>query len=213
MKKIIKKLFILIMAMFMIIPSNTVFAKEEDIEAKYIQETKPIINNMKTEMSKAKKNGDVNCDFVEEIICIDKGACDISKNFLKYESSKEAKETANNIIKNCTTNIEEMKKLNETLQNQIKADTEKEAEYINDYEESLNDMGSKIQDLKPSGSVEKDYLNIMIIHCDCSMKMYANIIKYSDNNELKQKAEKEINETKKCKDNMTKMLGKNTSKK
>lgn len=213
MKKILKKLFILVMTIFMMIPNASVFAKDEDIEAKYFQETKPMLTNMKEEMSKVEKNGDVNCDFIKEIMCADKGASDISKNFLKYGSSKEGKEIANTIIKNSTANIEEMKKLNETLQSQIKADNEKEAEYINDYEENLNEMESKIKDLKPSGNLEKDYLNIMIIYCNCSMKIYSNITKYSDNGEVKEKAEKKLNETKNCKDNISKLLEKSTSKK
>lgn len=213
MKRIFKKLFILIMAALMIIPGNIVFAKDEDTEAKYLQETKPIIENMKKEIAESKKTGNVNMDFTGEMMISNKCASDISKNLFKYESSKDTKDIANIIIKNSNDNAEEMKKINESLKDSDNADAEKEAEYMNDCEENLKDMASKIEQFKPSGSIDKDYLNIMVIHSECSIKMCVTILKYSDNNDIKQAVEKEMKETKSCMDNINKLIQKSTSKK
>ena len=208
MKKFLKKLLIICMAVIMFIPAICVNAKEKDKESQYLQENKNIIENMKKEMTSVTKSGDAGVDFVKEMIPNSKYEGELSNNLIKYSEDKDVKQYATEMSKKSSEDIEKLKKLDESLNNEIKADTEKEAEYLNDYDEIIKDMVTNLENLKPSGNLDKDYLNVIIIYKQNRCKLCELILKYTDNASIKQNAENGIKDSKTCIEKVNKLLQK-----
>ena len=137
MKKILKKVYMLLIMCMMISSYNIVFAND-DYEDEYLKEYKSIIDTMGKSMSDAPKTGNMNLDYLYEMIPHHQGAIDMSKNLLNYGgNNSEVKKIAESIIKSQTDEIESMKNMIKKLESQNKVDKVKEADYLEEYEANL----------------------------------------------------------------------------
>lgn len=163
-------------------------------EEKYLNEYNKAIKNMEDNMLNVTKTGNIDLDYLYEMIVHHQGAIDMSNNLLKYGGQNhDVKKIAEKIIFSQTASIERMNMMIDTLNKNPIKDTCKESEYLKEYEAALSEMMKGFASLKPTGNIDKDFLEEMIVHHQGAMNMVKAIQKYSDNNEIKAMAEKESN--------------------
>ena len=77
----------------------------------------------------------------------------------------------------------------EALADQLKAkpnaNKKAEAAYLQAYNRIFNTMITKMESIKPTGNINRDFLNRMIPHLEAGIQMGKTIIKYTKNPELK----------------------------
>ena len=78
--------------------------------------------------------------------------------------------------------------------------------YLKEYEKIVKEMMCGLENLKPTGNVDKDFLQSMIVHHQGAIDMVNSIIKYTDNAEIKKMAEGELQNQQPEIDNMKKLF-------
>ena len=78
--------------------------------------------------------------------------------------------------------------------------------YLKEYEKIVKEMMCGLENLKPTGNVDKDFLQSMIVHHQGAIGMVNSIIKYTDNAEIKKMAEGELQNQQPEIDNMKKLF-------
>lgn len=205
MKNSYKKLCAIILVCISLISNNFVFA--ETNEEIYIKENKLIIENLSTNLSCAPHTGNVNLDYLYQMIQHHKGAIDMAKNLLNNGGeNEEVVQIAKDIIKNQTISIASMESLMKTLIENLTQDKVREEKYLKDYEKIVKEMMCGLENLKPTGNVDKDFLQSMIVHHQGAIDMVNSIIKYTDNAEIKKMAEGELQNQQPEIDNMKKLF-------
>ena len=205
MKKFLKKIFVL-MTICISIPSNNFIFAESDEES-YLKEDKAITESLGTNMIYAPNTGNVNLDYLYQMIQHHKGAIDMAKNLLNNGGeNEEVVQIAKDIIKNQTISIASMESLMKTLIENLTQDKVREEKYLKDYEKIVKEMMCGLENLKPTGNVDKDFLQSMIVHHQGAIDMVNSIIKYTDNAEIKKMAEGELQNQQPEIDNMKKLF-------
>ena len=198
MKKFLKKIFVL-MTICISIPSNNFIFAESDEES-YLKEDKAITESLGSNMIYAPHTGNVNLDYLYQMIQHHKGAIDMAKNLLNNGGeNEEVVQIAKDIIKNQTISIASMESLMKTLIENLTQDKVREEKY-------LKEMMCGLENLKPTGNVDKDFLQSMIVHHQGAIDMVNSIIKYTDNAEIKKMAEGELQNQQPEIDNMKKLF-------
>ena len=205
MKKFLKKIFVL-MTICISIPSNN-FIFAESNEESYLKENKAITESLGTNMIYTPHTGNVNLDYLYQMIQHHKGAIDMAKNLLNNGGeNEEVVQIAKDIIKNQTISIASMESLMKTLIENLTQDKVREEKYLKDYEKIVKEMMCGLENLKPTGNVDKDFLQSMIVHHQGAIDMVNSIIKYTDNAEIKKMAEGELQNQQPEIDNMKKLF-------
>lgn len=196
MKNNYKKLYAIIAVCISLISSKFVFA--ETNEEIYMKENKLIIQNLSTNLSCAPQTGNVNLDYLYQMLQQNKGAIDMAKNLLNNngednsENNKEVDQIAKDTIKNESITIATIEDIMKTLIDNLTEDKVKESSYIKEYNIILKEMLLNFKNLKPTGDINKDFLQTMIIHQEAIIKMANSIIKYTDNVDVKNIAQNDI---------------------
>ena len=125
------------------------------------------------------------------------------------ENNKEVDQVAKDTIKNETITIASIEDIMKTLIDNLTEDKAKENSYMNEYNIILKEMLSNFESLKPTGDINKDFLQTMIVNKQATIGMANAVIKYTDNEEVKKIAENEINTKKAEIDNMKNILANN----
>ena len=135
MKKFLKKIFVL-MTICISIPSNNFIFAESDEES-YLKEDKAITESLGSNMIYAPHTGNVNLDYLYQMIQHHKGAIDMAKNLLNNGGeNEEVVQIAKDIIKNQTISIASMESLMKTLIENLTQDKVREEKYLKDYEKT-----------------------------------------------------------------------------
>ncbi|MGN1387345.1 MAG: DUF305 domain-containing protein [Bacillus sp. (in: firmicutes)] len=85
-------------------------------EAEYLKGYERAFKKMVKEMEDAEPTGNIDLDFLEEMLPHHEGAVAMATNILKYTNNKELQKIANQIIANQSKQIKQMKKLEEALE-------------------------------------------------------------------------------------------------
>ena len=134
MKKFLKKIFVL-MTICISIPSNNFIFAESDEES-YLKEDKAITESLGSNMICAPHTGNVNLDYLYQMIHHHKGAIDMAKNLLNNGGeNEEVVQIAKDIIKNQTISIASMESLMKTLIENLTQDKVREEKYLKEYRE------------------------------------------------------------------------------
>jgi len=188
MNKILKQVLVSMTIFISISSNNFIFA--ENNEEIYIKEDKLIIENLGNNLIYAPHTENVNLDYLYQMIQHQKSAIDMAKNLLNNGGeNEEVAQIAKDIIKQQSISIASMENLMETLIENLTQDKASEEIYLKEYDKIVKEMMDNLKNLKPTGSVDKDFLQSMIVHNQGTIDMINSIIKYSDNNEIKKSAE------------------------
>ena len=204
MKKILKKISVL-MTLCIITSNNFIFAENnEDI---YLKEDKMIIESLKSNMIYAPHTGNIDLDYLYQMIQHHKSAIDMAKNLLNNGGeNEEVSQIAKDIIKNQTISIASMESLMKMLIDNLKQDKKREEKYLKEYEKIVKEMICNLENLKPTGNVDKDFLQSMIAYHQGAICMINSIIKYTGNAEIKKMSEEELKKQQLEIENMKKLF-------
>ncbi|MEG0856508.1 MAG: DUF305 domain-containing protein [Terrisporobacter sp.] len=193
MKSLLKSVGILMFAIVIVSTSSNVFAKDKNAE--YFKEYQNIVEDMYKTMKSFPDSGNVDLDYLNEMIAHHEAAVNMSKNYLEYNKwTKEIKLIAQDIIANQSEDNKHMEAMIKEIQDKSVGDKDKESQYLLEYSDILSNMYGDLMNLKSTEKIDRDYLNALIIHHKGAVDMFDLIIKYSDNEDLKKMAEKEKQE-------------------
>ncbi|WP_455661064.1 DUF305 domain-containing protein [Pradoshia sp.] len=178
-------------------------AKLSQNEKDYYEDYQSILDVMKKGMEEAPETGDPSLDFLYEMIPHHEAAVSMAENVLKYGQNEKVKQLADAIIKEQLSGIKKMEDLEQQLKSNPKDNKLAEKSYLKAYKAIYQRMITSMEAAKPTGNIDKDFLEEMIPHHEGAINMAANILKYTDNNELKAIAQhiidtqqKQVNEMK-----------------
>ena len=155
----------------------------------YNEEYTTIFNNMMKAMNAAPNTGNVNLDFVLEMIPHHEGGINMAKAIVKYGSNPEVKKIAENIITSQEAQVPIMKQLKAKFEKEkpsSKADSE---EYLEEYNKVKDKMFKEMQGVEITNNVDANFLQEMIYHHEGAIGMAKDILKYTKDPELRKLAE------------------------
>ena len=155
----------------------------------YNEEYTTIFNNMMKAMNAAPNTGNVNLDFVLEMIPHHEGGINMAKAIVKYGSNPEVKKIAENIITSQEAQIPIMKQLKAKFEKEkpsSKADSE---EYLEEYNKVKDKMFKEMQGVEITNNIDANFLQEMIYHHEGAIGMAKDILKYTKDPELRKLAE------------------------
>jgi len=185
MNKRIQMARIGVMTLIFCMFSIQVHAQVGQEEKAYYDNYKSILQIMKRGMEAAPKTGDPSLDFLYEMIPHHEAAVSMSENILKYGHNEEVKQLAANIIRDQLAGIGKLEALKEKLIKNPQINKQAEEAYLKTYNNIYQTMITAMQDAKLTGNIDKDFLEEMIPHHEGAIKMSQDIMKYTQNTELK----------------------------
>lgn len=188
MDNTLKKILLCITIFISVSSVNFIFA--ENNEEVYLKEDKLILESLGDNLSYTPHTENVNLDYLYQMIQQQRCAIDIAKNLLNNGGENEdVAQIAKDTIKKQTITIANMENLMEKLINNLTQDKVSEEKYLKEYETTVKEMMSNLQSLKPTGNVDKNFLQEIIVHNQGTINISNLIIKYTNNNEIKKIAE------------------------
>lgn len=166
---------------------NVTNKNEEDKNlTSYLQEQDKIMNKMMEDMKNIPNTKDPALDFLHGMIPHHESAIAMSNSLLKYGGkNQDIKQIAEEIIKAQTKEIEDMNKLIKELKENPQIDETKEAEYLKEYNELVNDpMAHSSHQTSNPKSVDEAFAQGMIMHHQMAVDMSKIILKYTDNEKI-----------------------------
>lgn len=197
--------FVLLLSLSLVF-SQLGLANEQGEDTSYVSIAQKILEEMKEGMTNAPKTGDVSLDFLAEMIPHHEAAIALSGAILKYGSQAKVQKLAQDIVKEQESGIAKMKRLQERMQRKPEIDKEKEASYLQAYVQIYRQMIAEMEAAPASGNPDKDFLEQMIPHHEGAIRMATNILKYTDDDELKKLAQHIVASQKKQLPYMKKLL-------
>lgn len=174
----------------------------------YNEEYTTIFNNMMKAMNAAPNTGNVNLDFVLEMIPHHEGGINMAKAIVKYGSNPEVKKIAENIITSQESQIPIMQQLKAKFEKEkpsSKADSEK---YLEEYNKVKDKMFKEMKGVEITNNVDANFLQEMIYHHEGAIGMAKDILKYTKDPELRKLAENIVTTQSKGVEEMTALLKK-----
>lgn len=185
--------------------NNSIISNEKQ---GYNEEYTTIFNNMMKAMNAAPNTGNVNLDFVLEMIPHHEGGINMAKAIVKYGSNPEVKKIAENIITSQESQIPIMQQLKAKFEKEkpsSKADSEK---YLEEYNKVKDKMFKEMQGVEITNNVDANFLQEMIYHHEGAIGMAKDILKYTKDPELRKLAENIVTTQSKGVEEMTALLKK-----
>ncbi|MCR1950957.1 DUF305 domain-containing protein [Clostridium sp. DSM 100503] len=183
--------------------SNTIEVKQG-----YNEEYQTIFKNMMNAMNAAPNTGNVNLDFVLEMIPHHEGGINMAKAIVKFSSNPEVKKIAENIITSQEAQIPIMQELKAKFEKEkpsSKADSEK---YLEEYNKVKDKMFKEMQDVEITNDINANFLQEMIYHHEGAIGMAKDVLKYTKDPELRKLAENIVTTQSKGVEEMTALLKK-----
>lgn len=201
-----RKSSIAVLFAFLCMFSSQVQAQMNSSEKAYYDNERSTLQVMKDAMSKAPQTGDPDLDFLNEIIPHHEAGVSLAENILKHGTNSQVKQLAQTIIREELEGLGKMEALRDQLKANPNVNKQAEAAYLQAYNRILNTMITKMESIKPTGNINRDFLNRMIPHLEAGIQMGKMIIKYTKNPELKTIAQNMITSQQKQVADINKLL-------
>ncbi|MDU2686438.1 MAG: DUF305 domain-containing protein [Paeniclostridium sordellii] len=140
-------------------------------------------------MNAAQNTGNVNLDFVLEMIPHHEGGIDMAKAIIKYGTNEDVKKIAQNIVTSQEAQIPLMQQLKAKFEKEPLSTKEDSQNYIKNYNEIKSTMFKEMESVPLTVSADETFLRQMIYHHEGAIAMSKNILKYTQNAKLKSLAE------------------------
>lgn len=145
-----------------------------------------IFNNMMKDMKNITTTGNVNLDFLTEMIPHHEVGIDMSKAIIQYGSNPDVKMIAKKIIKSQEAEIPLMQELKSKFKNEPPSNKEISKNYITKHKEITDTMIKEMQGVKVTNNADTTFLQQMIYHHKGAINMAKNILKYTQDPEIEQ---------------------------
>ena len=189
MKKYLQRLFVVAVIGIMCFSSMNIRAAAPQNEAAYLEKYQTIVQAMKTEMGNVLRTGDPALDYLYQMIPHHQGAVNMAQNVLQYATNQKVKQMAQKMIKEQTDEIAEMKRLGEKIKTNSQIYKAEEAAYGVEFMQFYEAMIDAMEAVKPTGDVDKDFLQGMMPHHEGSINISRSILRYTSNSEVRKLAE------------------------
>lgn len=160
-----------------------------EVKQGYNEEYQTIFNNMMNAMNAVPNTGNVNLDFVLEMTPHHEGGINMAKAIVKYGSNPKVKKIAENIITSQEAEIPIMKKLKAKFEKEKTSKKEDSEKYLAEYNEVKDKMFKEMKNVEITDNVDANFLQQMIYHHEGAIGMAKNILKYTEDPELRKIAE------------------------
>ncbi|MGL5087130.1 MAG: DUF305 domain-containing protein [Clostridium sp.] len=194
MKKNIKYWIIGGLAIVSISLTGIIFLNKDKMNAKdenlsnYSEDQDKIMADMTKNMKDIKITGDVSIDYLYGMIPHHESAIDMANSLLKYGGTNEdIKKIAQDVINVQTIEINDMKNLIIEMEKAPKVNKENEDAYLKEYNSMFG--GTMSHDMVHPKTVDEAFAEGMIMHHEMAVDMSKMILKYSDNNKIKNMAQ------------------------
>ncbi|MGG7179397.1 DUF305 domain-containing protein [Clostridium paraputrificum] len=158
-------------------------------EKGYNLEYNTIFNTMKKGMNDAPNTGNVNLDFVVEMIPHHEGGINMAKAIIKYGSNPAVKKIAENIVTSQEAQIPIMMELKSKFEKEPPSNKESSESYIKKYNEIKDNMFKEMEGVKITDNVDVNFLQQMIYHHEGAIAMAKDILGYTKDPDIKKLAE------------------------
>lgn len=192
MKSIIKNiiLYLIIINIVFLNIGLEVIDASTDYEYKISQQS---LDEFKNKMLNMPMIGDVTIDFLQESIFYSETIKNVSNEFIKVTNNEDIKTLAEEIIREQDDDIRSMKSILDECKNNIIDNKDKEISYVEIYERILNDAFQKISETYNKDLIiEEIYLNTMLVCYEGDLKMETTVLRYINNEKLKEETKNEI---------------------
>lgn len=161
------------------------------------EEIDQVMKKMMADMNTVKMTGDFDIDFAKMMIPHHQGAVDMAEKYLPKGADDKIRSMAENIINTQNKEISELR----TLIDQHKPSDNKNASASghgakghNELMEAMNNMMEKMRTIKLTANRDKDFALMMIPHHQSAIEMAENEISHGKNVQIKQFAQKVIDD-------------------
>lgn len=159
---------------------------EEDV---FYSKATDIIKNMERALNNIPITGDVDIDYLNQMIALHDEEIQLSLIIQSYTSNPQIIELAGDILEAENGELREMRILRKELIKDVKKDAEKSKTYSDAYKDIIQKSFKDLKAYKSTGNAEKDYLNIMALNNKIGIELSANLLKHSQNDIVKKIAQ------------------------
>ena len=157
-----------------------------------------MMKKMMDDMNAVKMSGDFDLDFANMMIPHHQSAVDMAEQYIPKAKDEKIKSMAQNIINAQKKEIEELRTM---IANHKPAEKKEEhsasghgADGHNELMDAMNKMMEEMKGMKMTGNADKDFVTMMIPHHKSAVDMAENQISHGKNVQLKQFAQKVIDD-------------------
>lgn len=148
-----------------------------------------IVKNMERVLMNLPITGDVDVDYLNQMITLHDEEIKLSTIIQSYTSNPQVIELAADIVDAENGELREMRILRKEILKDLKKDPERSKLYIDTYKEIVKKSFADLKSYKTTGNPEKDYLNLTALTNKTGIEMSANLLKYSKNETVKKIAQ------------------------
>lgn len=184
-----KKKFIFISAYLLIclllINVNIINVKSQPEQNPYSHENELIISNFKKTIEKLSPTGDLDINFLSELMICSENIISIAKNQIKFGDNINVKNLSKSIIKKQTKSLLVIKELKVNLEKNPTINKDVEKEYIATYKEIINNFITQLESINSTVNIDNDFLHEINAYHNLVKYLVNNILKYTKNEDIK----------------------------
>ncbi|MGL5379699.1 DUF305 domain-containing protein [Clostridium sp.] len=151
--------------------------------------TFPKFHKKDSDLKQVSLSGDLDLDFIDQMLSQHLEATHLSKEILKYTKNDSIKEVSKNIVSSLDSQLPLMKGLLTEFKKHPNVNEKLEMSYISDYMSIMAKMDKGVNKLKKTGNLDIDYINEIILYEEATLKISKSILKYTKNPSIKAIAE------------------------
>lgn len=162
---------------------------KDELLMQYTDEQADIMEDLREDM-KAVESGNASVDFLAGMIPHHESAVDLSESYLKYGAKKpELKQLAKEIIDLQSSEIEQMRRMMQEIEEAGEVDETKEKAYLEEYNAVMEKHQNKEHETAKAKNVEQAFAENMITHHQMAVDMASAIVDTTDEPDVRRLAE------------------------
>ncbi|MDE5977745.1 MAG: hypothetical protein K2G70_04695 [Turicibacter sp.] len=161
-------------------------------EVDYLKKIDLMYVDLKENLSSAKKAGDLNIDFLDQVIQYHRGLIILTKNALEYGERQDLKEPINQIVEELKFNLKKISKVQKQISKSPNYDESKEGAYLSSYEGISQQilMNVKSEGEQPTAlmgdSIDMDFLLRFSKQCEVWPVFMNNLLQQTEDESVKE---------------------------
>lgn len=163
-------------------------------ESDYLKKIDLIYLELKDSLGSTEKTGDLNTDFLNQVLQYQRALIALSKNELQYGERKELKQPVDQFIDGLKLNLKKISKVQKKVSENPVYDETKEATYLSSYEEIYQQIltNLKVEGEQPTvligNSIDMDFLTRLSKQCEVWTIFMNSILQQTEDDGVKELA-------------------------
>lgn len=212
MMKRFRKLLFTFISIFLLTYSVKAADEPNLKESDYLKKIDLIYLELKDSLGSTEKTGDLNTDFLNQVLQYQRALIALSKNELQYGERKELKEPVDQLIDELKLNLKKISKVQKKVSKNPVYDESKESAYLSSYEGIYQQI---LTELKSEGeqptvliadSIDMDFLIRISKQCEVWTIFMNNILQQTEDTDVKELANDLIQSSVRLKGEVQKLI-------